>query len=206
MSRRSRESDWSIVVPVRGTVGAKSRLNASEQLALAIAMDTVTAALSVAGDIVVVTSTHACPVFDMLGARVVRDEGLGLNAAVAAGVAATKGAVAVMLGDLPALRSAELDAALSLAASYPRAMVPDADGTGTVLLTAQNSRDHAPRFGPGSRAAHINAGYVELELPQESGLRRDVDTPAHLHLWTDRLGPHTASVLSIEPPCWPSSS
>jgi 2-phospho-L-lactate guanylyltransferase len=104
------------------------------------------------------------------------------------------GPVAVLLGDVPALQSAELAAALALAERHPLAFVPDADGTGTVLITALVASDHAPSFGSGSRAAHAAAGYFELDLPSKSGLRRDVDTPEHLAALASRLGPRTAAL------------
>jgi 2-phospho-L-lactate guanylyltransferase len=188
-------SDWTVVIPVKGTSGAKSRLGGSSDLAHAIALDTVAAALEAADVIVVTAATMAGP-FEALGARVIVDNGAGLNAAVAQGIAAAgHGPVAVLLGDVPALRSAELAAALSLAVQHPLAFVPDADDDGTVLITALNPADHRPAFGVHSRAAHLAAGYVELNLPLQSGLRRDVDTAAQLTALGDRLGQRTRAAL-----------
>ena len=60
-------------------------------------------------------------------------------------------------------------------AAHPAALVPDADGTGTVLLTSTTGQPD-PQFGPGSAARHgEHAVRLELDLP---GLRRDVDTAA----------------------------
>jgi 2-phospho-L-lactate guanylyltransferase len=188
---------WTVVIPVKGTVDAKSRLNASPVLATAIAMDTVSAALAVAR-VIVVTSPEVAPLFSMLGAKVIRDFGRGLNQAIAQGVAAAGDRpVAVLLGDLPGLTGTELSAALDQAASHPRAMVPDADGVGTVLLTAQRGAMHEPAFGGQSRKAHLAGGYVELSLPSWSGLRRDVDTADHLNelAAARRLGCRTAGVF-----------
>jgi 2-phospho-L-lactate guanylyltransferase len=183
--------DWTVVIPVKGTVAAKSRLGASPELALAIALDSVAEAL-VAAKVIVVTSPSIAPQFEALGALVVIDASAGLNSAVAQGIAAAgDGPVAVLLGDVPALRSSELAAALELAEQHPLAFVPDADGEGTVLIAARASADHRPAFGLHSRAAHSAAGYVELDIPADSGLRRDVDTPAQLAALGDRLGPRT---------------
>lgn len=187
---------WIIVIPVKGTVDAKSRLNASYELSTAIAMDTVSAALAVTR-VIVVTGPQAAPLFAKLGAEVIRDLGEGLNRAVEEGVAAAGDhPVAVLLGDLPALEAPELKAALNQAGSYPRAMVPDADGIGTVLITAQKGLLHKPAFGGQSRRAHLAAGYVELSLPASSGLRRDVDTTEQLTglAAARRLGRHTEEV------------
>jgi 2-phospho-L-lactate guanylyltransferase len=186
-------AEWTVVIPVKGTVSAKSRLGASPELALAIALDTVAAAS--AFSVIVVTSARLAPRFEALGARVVLDEGHGLNAAVAQGIAAATGPVAVLLGDVPALQPVELAAALELAVQHPNAFVADADGDGTVLITALDGADHRPAFGVHSRAAHVAAGYIELAIPLDSGLRRDVDTRAQLAALASRTGPRTRVLL-----------
>ena len=84
-------------------------------------------------------------------------------------------AVAVLLADVPALRGADLTPALAAAGQHPSAVVPDLDGTGTVLLTAGPHTALRHAFGPGSAARHRDLGAVvlDLDLPR---LRRDVDT------------------------------
>jgi 2-phospho-L-lactate guanylyltransferase len=187
---------WTVVIPVKGTASAKSRLGASAELALAIALDTVTAAMG-AARVVVVTTPEASAPFDALDVLVAIDPDEGLNAAIADGIsAAGDGAVAVLLGDVPALQTSELVAALKAAEQHPLAFVPDADGEGTVLIAALEAADHAPAFGAGSRESHLAAGYVELDVPADSGLRRDVDTPEHLAAVGSRAGSHTAAVLA----------
>ena len=189
-----------MVIPVKGTPDAKSRLGGSEQLALAIALDTVEAAVGVA-DVIVVTSAAAAPLFTKLGARTCADPGGGLGAAVTAGIAlagidAPQVAVAVLLGDLPALTPCALVNALTLAESYPLAMVADADNSGTVLITALPRAIHSPAFGHNSRDAHRAAGYTELDVSETSVLRRDVDTTVHLHSFSRAiLGPRTRGLL-----------
>ncbi|WP_308797583.1 2-phospho-L-lactate guanylyltransferase [Agromyces silvae] len=125
--------------------------------------------------------------------------GTGLTAAIAFGVAHARGTgaggVAVLLGDLPCLRSDDLDDALALAAEHPLAFVSDADGTGTTLATARAGVRFEPHFGPDSAAGHRRAGFVPLEA--SARLRRDVDTLAALE---DAIalgtGPHTAHVVA----------
>lgn len=194
-------TDWTVVVPVKGTPAAKSRLGAAPALARAIALDTVAAAVACAR-VLVVTAGDGGP-FARLGATVVPDDGAGLAAAVEAGLrSAGDGAVAVLLGDLPALRPEELAAALEAASRHPRALVADADGVGSVLITALAGVEHRPAFGGASRAAHLAAGYTELDVPAESGLRRDVDTAAQLETLAaaGRLGPRTAAAVSVDAP------
>jgi 2-phospho-L-lactate guanylyltransferase len=189
--------DWTVVIPVKGSASAKSRLGASAELALAIALDSVAAAAAVTR-VIVVTSAGRAPAFEQLGVRVVHEDGHGLTAAVAQGLAAAgRGAVAVLLGDVPALQPFEFAAALEFAADHPLAFVPDADNDGTVLITALVAADHRPAFGGRSRAAHLAAGYAELAVAPDSGLRRDVDTRGQLEAVVSRLGPRTRAALSF---------
>jgi 2-phospho-L-lactate guanylyltransferase len=210
-SRRGarRVSEWWVVVPVKGTADAKSRFGGSRgaraPLARAIALDTVEAAMATPGvlGVLVVTSAEASADFAGIGAAVVAETGPpGLTSAIAQGIeratalSPTGDGVAVLLGDLPALTSEELARALGLAAAHPRAMVADAAGTGTTLITAVRPAVHAPAFGIGSAAAHAAAGYVALPAEADSGLRRDVDTLEELRELSGRLGARTSAALS----------
>jgi coenzyme F420-0:L-glutamate ligase/coenzyme F420-1:gamma-L-glutamate ligase len=203
---------WSVVIPVKGTDEAKSRMTGDltqrQAIALAIAIDTVMAAKAApnVGRVLVVTSQQAAHVFSQRGVSVVvqedgRDD--GLNAAVRLGVqtiardsydSIPPRGIAVLLGDLPALQPSELAIALDAASKHCRAMVPDADGMGTVLLAAAPCCAHLPAFGAGSRLSHMDRGYIELALPATLGLRRDVDTFEHL-LDCERLGFETRMVM-----------
>lgn len=181
-------SSWTIVVPVKGTVAAKSRFGADARrldLAEAMALDTVEAALQVAA-VLVVGSGDLSPFAELGALTMPEEQGDGLNGAIERAVATVQGSVAVLLADLPALRPDELAAAL-----VENSMVPDADGTGTTLITGR-----VPAFGAGSRAAHRALGYRELELPATSGLRLDVDSPESLAaIPPARLGPRTLRLL-----------
>lgn len=186
---------WHVVIPVKGTDLAKSRLDAPaplrrSDLARAVATDTVEAACEAVGPGLLTVVTSDAVVRDIalaLGARVVADPGQGLNAAVAAGwqdVPEQPGrriGWAALLGDLPALRPEDLRQALEACSAHPRAVVPDAEGTGSVLLTSTVAPP-LPRFGPGSAARHGSedgAVRLELDLPR---LRRDVDTAEDLRV------------------------
>jgi 2-phospho-L-lactate/phosphoenolpyruvate guanylyltransferase len=202
---------WSLVIPVKVLARAKSRLTGlagarRPELALALAADTVSAAVScedVATVIVVSDDPEATAELASLGAVVVPDEpDDGLNPALMHGAAAAAvrhpgGATAALAADLPALRPAELGRALRAAARWPQAFVPDAAGSGTTLYTAAPGSTFHPRFGPGSRERHAAAGAAELELTDIPGLRRDVDTPADLSSAADLgLGPRTAVIAA----------
>jgi 2-phospho-L-lactate/phosphoenolpyruvate guanylyltransferase len=180
-------TDWRLVVPVKGGANAKSRLHpppgvAREDLALALAADCLTACLAgmpPARVLVVTSDKRATTMAVDLGVRVVPDPGTGLDGAVRAArdlvlAEAPGAALAVLLGDLPALRAGDLAAALGAAAAYPLAVVPDASGTGTVLLTATAAAAMEPSFGEGSAQRHEAGGHhrLDLDLP---ALRTDVD-------------------------------
>jgi 2-phospho-L-lactate guanylyltransferase len=200
-------TEWFVVVPVRGTDASKSRLGLEPARAIAMAMahDTVAAVLATPGvaGVLVVTSEAAASDFDDLDAFILAEENPnGLDAAIAAGLdtAADFGepgrGIAVMLGDLPALAPDELAAALEAARALPRAMVADASGAGTTLITARDGETHAPAFGSDSARRHREAGYVEIAVPVDSGLRIDVDTADDVLTLLGRLGPRSARILA----------
>jgi 2-phospho-L-lactate guanylyltransferase len=205
---------WSLVIPVKVLALAKSRLTGlagprRAELALAMAADTVAAAAACAavGSVIVVTDDDtAAAELSRLGALVLPDgPGDGLNPALAFGAAYSderwpgRGR-AGMAADLPALGPAELGRALAGAAEVPEAFVADAVGTGTTLYTAGPGAAFCPRFGPESRAAHLSAGAVELQLPGLDGLRRDVDTVADLRdAARIGLGPRTSAASGSLP-------
>jgi 2-phospho-L-lactate guanylyltransferase len=171
-----------------------------------MALDTVSAALAcrrVAEVIAVTPDPDTGAKLTALGAVVVSDEpGLGLNAALVHGAGLARDrrpgcAVAAMLADLPALRPDQLDVALKAAEAYPCAYVADAAGVGTTLYCARPDVEFAPRFGPGSRAAHRAAGAVELDLADIPTVRQDVDTEADLRAAVRLgVGPRTRAALT----------
>ncbi|GAB7190548.1 2-phospho-L-lactate guanylyltransferase [Kineococcus sp. NUM-3379] len=212
-----RPGPWTLVLPVKGGGGAKSRLQPPPgveraELALAIALDAVAAvaACPAAGRVLVVTAdarvARSCAAVAP-GVGVLREEraGRGLGAAVADGLAAAgSGPVAVLLPDLPALRPSDVAAALAAAGralgdAQGAAFLPDADDVGTVLLAGRSAVALRPAFGPDSAAAHAALGAVRLTVPPDvaARLRRDVDTAEALALAVAAgVGPHTAAVLA----------
>jgi len=201
MSWHDGQVQWVVVVPVKPLVVAKTRLAGRQrhQLALGFAQDTVAAALgcrTVAEVLVVTDDAVVGKALGKMGAYVVPDKpDGGLNAAVRHGATlAGANPVAALTADLPALRTADLTAALA-AAHGRRSFVPDTPGTGTVLLAAPAGVPLQPRFGPGSAAAHEASGAVRLTGEWPS-LRRDVDTAADLaEAAALGLGPHTTALV-----------
>lgn len=209
------EPNWVLVMPVKRLSVAKTRLRGAlpgvphEELVLALAQDTVAAAVRCARVLVVTDDPVAGRALAALGASVAPEgPGPGLNAALSHGadLVTDPGArVAALIADLPALHADELAAALA-AAGPGRAFVADAAGTGTTLLVAGRGEPLAPRFGAGSAMAHAGSSARELTEPWPT-LRRDVDTAAELAV-ADRLGlgrrtrslVHSQSLARAQPP------
>jgi 2-phospho-L-lactate guanylyltransferase len=197
---------WTLLVPVKRLEIAKTRLavadDARSELALAMACDTVRAALGSAqvGEVVVITSDlRARQALSSHGARVVEDlPDNGLNPALVHGASlAALPRVAALSSDLPALRSADLDAVLRLAGAQHLAVVADASGSGTTMLAARAVADFSPHFGVDSRAAHVSAGAVDLSADAAAALRQDVDTLEALRAAIELgVGPETTRALA----------
>lgn len=210
---------WVVVVPVKDARRGKTRLadvlepGARAALVRAMALDTVDAVLAapevgrvlvVTGDPVVAVEAVRDPRARVLPEPAGSSDDTGwdaLDRAVSAGVAAARAEVpgapmGVLLGDLPGLDPAELGAALRAAAEHPRAVIPDAEGTGTTLLTVAPGEPFTPRFGGGSAAAHRALGHVAIDLPAGSTMRHDVDLPADLAALLARgVGGRTGTLL-----------
>ena len=196
---------WVVVIPIKPSVAGKTRLAVRDRasLARAIALDTLEAVIdcsAVANAVVVTSDAIVTAEATALGAVVIDDAAAnGLGDAITLGLASvsTDLARAVVLGDLPSLRSGDLAAALHAAAGMDRATVADADGDGTTLVTARPGVALAPAFGADSALAHRAAGFAPLPIPLDSTVRRDVDTLEHLVAAARLgLGPRTAAALA----------
>ncbi|BCJ36403.1 2-phospho-L-lactate guanylyltransferase [Actinocatenispora thailandica] len=192
-----------LVVPIKRLGAAKTRLRGvvadddHARLVLALLLDTVTAAARAdgVGRILVVCEDKRVPdALSGTGVECVDERGLpGLNAALAFGadrLRTPNGTVGALQADLPALRPAELAAAIAEAAGR-RAFCADRPGTGTTLLLAAPGQPLEPRFGVGSAAAHAATGAVPVGAGLPS-LRCDVDTSEDLAVAAGLgLGPAT---------------
>lgn len=218
---KTRGARWCLIVPVKHLARAKSRLARAAgpyraELALAIACDTVAAALectAVDRVLAVTDDPRAGTALEGLGAQVVADEpGTGLNPALEHGEAAagplTSGAgLCALSADLPALRPTELAAVLETAQRYGRSFLADSPGVGTTLLAATAGSCLRPAFEGASRARHLRSGARELLLAGAGSVRRDVDTPQDLRAARELgVGPRTERLLEgLEGPGRPST-
>ncbi|WP_433892933.1 2-phospho-L-lactate guanylyltransferase [Streptomyces sp. CA-111067] len=205
--------NWSVVVPLKPLAVAKSRLAAAAgevrpALALAFALDTVTAALACGevADVTVVTDDPTAGAeLAGLGAFVVPDTpAAGLNAALRHGAEHVRerrpyAPVVALNGDLPALRPAELSEVLRDAAqAQERAFLADAASVGTTLLAAPPDSDLSPAFGGASRARHLASGAREILLTGVVSVRQDVDTGDDLRVALALgVGPRTSAAAGL---------
>ena len=176
-----------VLLPVKPPSRGKSRIVglSDEQratLARAFALDTAEACLatpSVGAVLVVTDDVRFSFEAGELGCASIPDGVSGdlngtLRQAAAESSRRWPGLVPVALcGDLPALRPADLEAALTSVVPGTQAFVVDAAGTGTTLYTA-TAADFDSHFGLGSAQRHKDAGALAI-AGELASLRHDVD-------------------------------
>ncbi|MCW2773890.1 MAG: hypothetical protein JWN91_2216 [Nocardioides sp.] len=202
------DQQYAVLVPVKPPALGKSRLgdvgdDARRSLAEAFAQDTVAACLaapSVAVVLVVTDDVRFSTVLTALGCEAVPDGVTGdLNATLRQAAAEAHRrwphlVPVAVCADLPALVPGDLDATLARVSGPHPWFVPDADGVGTTLYVAAYE-EFDPRFGPGSRDAHLDAGAREL-ADVAASVRRDVDDLDDLHQAVALgVGPRTAAAV-----------
>ena len=202
------EQQYVVVVPVKPPAFGKSRLQGltddlRRELAGAFALDTAAACLATDGVARVLVATDDALFaarLAALGCATVPDgDTSGLNPALRQAVAEARRrwpdlTPVALLADLPALRPADLSAALSALVPGGPSYVVDAEGTGTTLYTAPYD-EFDPAFGVDSAAAHQQGGALAVrgDLPT---LRRDVDDLDDLRAAVALgVGPATAAVV-----------
>lgn len=203
---------YAVVVPVKPPSRGKSRLvgladGAREELAAAFALDTVTACLAArrVGAVLVATDdARFSAALAATGAPCIPDgDSSDLNATLRQTAAEARRRwpalrPVALCADLPALDPADLDTALEdpRISGGSAGFVADAAGIGTTLYSAP-WEGFDPRYGEGSRLAHLDAGAVEV-LGTLPTLRRDVDDLPDLQAAAALgVGEHTRRVLDV---------
>ena len=211
MSGNSGQQEVGLIIAVKRLSAAKTRLTpllsagTREEVVLAMLVDTVTAALacpSVRSVTVVTPDPVAARAVTDLGAAVLTDPTPAghpdpLNNAITVAEAAVVKDVmniAVLQGDLPALRTVELTEAISIARTHTRSFIADRHRTGTAALFAFGA-PLDPRFGADSSRRHADSGASELTASWP-GLRCDIDTPDDLDVAL-RLGVGPATTRAV---------
>jgi 2-phospho-L-lactate guanylyltransferase len=186
-----------VVVPFRGTEG-KSRLAGLPLAARASVREAmladVLAACAAVGTTYVVTSARGLSA----AATLVADDGRGLGAAVATGLAAAEraGATAPFLvvnADLPCVTARDLLALAGAIPDHGLALVAAADGT-TNAIALSSPELFAPLYGPGSAARF--AALAPSRAVEVPNLIDDVDTVVDLERLSGRLGPKTRRAVA----------
>ena len=193
------------VVPFRDVLGAKSRLspalNASARAELAIAMlaDTVTTLQGAGVDVLVAAGTfRAARVAAQLEVPAIVDaQSRGLRQAVDEVISSLDGDIAVVMPDLPLLRSEDVHSLL--ASDTEITVAPTSDrGTGAILM-AEAVR-FGTCFGPRSAEAHVREAAsrgLSTSVIRRYGWSLDVDTPADLEraIELNSFAPFTRKVV-----------
>ncbi len=185
------------VVPVRSLAGGKARLagvlDDGMRARLNAALMTHTLALTAslpgcARTFVVSPDSEAGARAAALGGTLVDDPGQGLNAAVAAGLAAARDhgieRALILPIDLPQARPEDIAALAACAA--PVVIVPDRYGAGTNALCLSTGLAFAPRFGADSFRAHIAEGRrlgATIAIRRNPLLALDIDTESDWRDW-----------------------
>lgn len=201
----ARSGGWTVVMPLKSSSRGKSRLDLPadlrRRLVLVMATDAVGAVAGAPGVARVLLVVEDAADARTIAAAVRAAAAPGhpapvqahvttatsLNEAIRDGLAhAGDGPVAVLPCDVPSATAAEIAAALAQARHHGQAVVADAAGVGTTLLTALRPVDLRPRYGVDSWRRHVEDGAVPLDLPATSGLRRDVDLRGDLGEVTGR--------------------
>jgi 2-phospho-L-lactate/phosphoenolpyruvate guanylyltransferase len=176
-----------IVVPYRGD--SKRRLPPHLRAGAAVAMlgDVVEACADVGRTIVVTDDLAVVPG----GADSLPDPGLGLGAAVAAGLAYGGGGHALVVNaDLPCVTPLSLHR-LAVAGL---ALVAAPDGT-TNALSLPDPGAFAPLYGAGSARRFLaHAPFAVVDIPE---LMEDADTEADLERLAPRAGRRTRALLAL---------
>lgn len=205
------QSPVGAVVALKPATLAKTRLGAlpaplRERLAIAMALDTLTALAAAVDRLLVVSDEATLPGIlaraGIAADRLPEPDPPGMNAALAAGDRRLRATgcdpVLASVGDLPALTAEAVRALLRVAddhAAPARMFVPDRQGEGTAMLIA-NGVELDPRFQGGSAQAHRDSGAIALPMQDHPQLRADVDAPEDLATVIDLgVGRHTAGLI-----------
>lgn len=188
--------DWRILVPVKELALAKTRMALAPQerrfLVLAMLRDVLAAVKQTpeVGEVVICSSDpqilDECPGESIWLTSGNGDVNTEIGEALVEPWLRDRGRpTAVVVADLPCLRTDDLGRVLRLAMQRRMVFVASCDG-GTTVLAAQDPRRLVTRFGRGSAAAH-RRWYRDVSTEVGIGCRLDIDTVDAL-AWGHRVG------------------
>jgi 2-phospho-L-lactate guanylyltransferase len=203
-----------ILIPVKNLQNAKQRLahvldqRSRTALAQAMVHDVLEAvsACSPASEVAVVTNDpFASRLAGDLNFRVIRDNNISETDAIemATSLSHSQGAenTLVIPGDIPLIKSEELEQILTAAPRQGSLLVPAADGRGTNAAFRSPANLFPLRFGNDSFQPHLKSAhetglpFVILQLP---GIALDIDNPSDLQRLVKAPGETRAQRLARE--------
>lgn len=202
---------WTVAIALKGLAAGKSRLaptvpaHERGELLVAMASDVVAAARASCAFRRILVVTPEPALAWRLGSCVVvlpERRASGLDDAYRRAIrAAGHGPLALVAADLPGLRADDLDHVAAVAEEIGGpVVVADHEGTGTTVLAGPVARYLEPRFGAGSRDAHVASGAVDVSHTCSQTVRHDVDTWAALAaMGSVDVGPATGHWLGVRP-------
>jgi 2-phospho-L-lactate guanylyltransferase len=200
-----RQVRWHALIPAKALHNSKSRLDRNDLTGPFLA-DTASALIGsthVAQLTVITADMEVASLVENLGGKAIMEvnstgllDALDLGLESIANVSPDVG-ILIALGDLPCLRTQDVDQFLEQAAHHDSSFTSDAEGTGSTMWARLPGSSAKPRFGIRSRAAHRMHGAVEIQC--SAGAHRDVDTSTDL--WDAiriGVGTHTSQALSTQ--------
>lgn len=179
--------NWTVLVPFKGDVGAKTRLSdrlsKEERIALAQTMlahlvRALTACPMVSEAVLVSKSPHETWPWTWC-----QDAGNGLNPALEQAALHFPRPLAVVHADLPLIGADDMAALFAAAEKDGTALAPDRHGAGTNALALADDRPFSFQFGPDSFSHHqAQCGLRRCVVVQRTGLASDCDTPEDLDI------------------------
>lgn len=191
---------WHALVPAKPLHNSKSRLD-RPGLAAAFLADTVAtlqASAHVARVTVITSDVEVATLVENLGGEIIIETAAaGLLNALDLGMESVliNHGIMIALGDLPCLRTQDVDFFLEKAIEHDSSFTCDSEGTGSTMWARLPGSQAKPRFGLRSRAAHRMHGSIEIQCSPSA--HRDVDTPTDL--WDAiriGVGPYTLQALN----------
>jgi 2-phospho-L-lactate guanylyltransferase len=199
-----------VVVLARDPLRAKTRLRGAlaparrEALAGAMLDDVLRSAIATGWPVLVVTDARSVArSARTAGARALVVPARGTRDAARRGLRRVErdgaDAALVLAADVPLVRVGDLRRIAAAGRRAAIVIVPDRRRSGTNALYVRPPARLAPRFGPGSLAAHRHAARPDGRVLAVAGLGLDVDTPADLDSLRRaqrRAGPSTRAALT----------
>lgn len=207
-----------VIVPLKPLNRSKSRLapvlNIAQREALSREMFertlvTLKKVKNIAGILVVSRDTAALALARNYQVQTLQESGTpelnaSLTRATQAVIDLNANGVLIVASDIPLLQAEDIDAMIEMADTTPSVVIGTdrrRDGTNAMLVRPPGLFSYA--YGPGSLHLHVEAAKqagAEIHLYDSNTLALDVDIPADLDLYRERL-----MAQEVSEPAWPGT-